>query len=180
MPEIRRDRRAFLSAAFFAFGSMCGILTARCASVAMAVSTAEKLGGFFHSSVLAASVLAAMAVPLLLLMLSMTLFGALLILPSVLLAGGVAGWSFCCLLRCGSDTMTLHPLLMLSALVPQVPCLLLISASCMRLSASLRMMVSHGGLRRPDLTAELRLLAVGFFAKLLAAILFAMLLQRWK
>lgn len=180
MPEIRRDRRAFLSAVFFAFGAMCGILTARCASAAMAASTVEKLGSYFSSSVLAVCVLAAMAVPLLLLMLSMTLFGALLILPSVLLAGGAAGWSFCCLLRCGADMAALHPLLMLCALIPQVPCLLLISASCMRLSASLRVMVSHGGLRRPDIAAELRLLAVGFFAKLLAAILFAMLLQRWK
>lgn len=145
--------------------------------MATAAGTVEKLSGYFASSVMAASILSAMAVPLLLLFLSMTLFGSFLILPCVLLAGGVLGWSLCCMQRCGFLNHGFYPLL-LCTLMPQAPCLMLISAACMRLSDSLRAVVSRNGLRRPDVSAELRLLAAGLTVKLFTAILFAMLLKR--
>ena len=176
MAGLRRDRGSFLAAVFFAFGTMCGILTGKCASAAMAASTVERTVGFFGDSILASGILAAMAAPLLLLLLSMTLFGAFLILPCVMLAGGAVGWTLCCFLRCGIPEAVIDPML-LCALLPQVPCLILIAASCMRLSASLRTMVT-GGLRRPDLSAELLTMAAAFFVKLMTALLFAMLLRR--
>lgn len=178
MAENRRDRKLFLSAVFFAFGAICGIMTGKFASASLAAATAENVFCYFSSSVPAASVLAAMAVPLLLILLSMTLFGAILILPCVLLAGGAAGWAICCLIRCGVDTAALYPLL--CAWAPQLPCLMFIAASCLRLSVSIRSMVTRGGLRRPDIGTELRLLAVSLIVKLLAAVLLAMLLRRWK
>lgn len=177
MAGIRRDRRLFLAAIFFAFGAMCGILTGKCASASLAVFTTEKLDSYFGSNVMAASILTAMGIPLLLLSLSMTLFGAILILPCILLAGGAAGWSVCCLLRSGIAGILSEPML-LCAMLPQAPCLVFIAASCMRLSASLRTMALRGGMRRPDTTVELRIIAACFFAKLLSAVLFAMLLKR--
>ena len=177
MAEFRRDRKLSLSAAFFSFGIICGILTGRYSSASVAAMTAEKIRECFSLPAAATGALLAMTVPILLLLLSMTLFGALLILPCVLLSGGLVGWSVCCLLRCGAvDTLPIP--MLLCALIVQAPCLVLIAAACIRLSASLRTTVSGAGLRRPDIAADLRLLAVCFLVKLLSAVLLSMLLQR--
>ena len=172
------DRRVFFSAVFFAFGMGCGIVTANCASASTAAVTVKRLLGFFETSAVGASILVAAGVPVILLLLGMTLFGALLILPCVLLTGGIAGWLLFCLLRCGEAAGPLR-LLCLIALIPQVPCMLRVAAVSMHLSDSLRTLAAGSGLRRPDVSADLRALALCFSVLLLSAVLLALFLRRW-
>ena len=171
-----RERRLFLAAVFFTFGTMCGVITAECASADAAAASGEWLLSLYEASAFGACILGAAAMPALLLLISMTLFGAFLVLPCVMLSGSVLGWLLCCMSRCGILEGT-GKLLCLAVLIPQIPCLLRIAASAMRISESLRTLAAGSGLRRPDVSADLRTVALCFSVELLSALLLALFLQ---
>lgn len=173
----QRDRRIFLAAVFFTFGVICGIITARCGSAAMAGAVSQWLADICAASVTGFCILSAVSMPIILLFLGTTLLGAFLILPCVLLYGGVLGWLLCCLIRCGAMECTVG-MLCLAVLIPQIPCMLRIAAASMRMAEALRSLAADSGLRRPDISGELQTMAVCFVVLLLSALLLALYLKR--